>query len=305
MAVGLSCANGMMDLRAKDGSAVMMAYKASKKAGMWIPTFPDFTMPFNPDWPGVTPWTLLNAEQFRPVGPAGYSNLKDLLRSPEYAAAFDEVKSLGSLHSTARTEEQTLVAQFWANDRDGTHKPPGHLNEITQVIAANQCNTFSENARLFALLNLALADAGIVSWDCKYATSIDLWRPITGIRNAHKDHNSQTEADSGWQPLSNDPAVNGFTPPFPAWISGHATFAATHAAVLREFYGTNELTFTITSDDTPGIERTYNSLDAIARENGVSRIYLGVHWRMDFEDGYTAGTALGEWVVANFLRPVE
>lgn len=305
IALGMSCANGIMGLRSDDGSSVMMPYNAGHKAGDWIPTPADFTLPFNPDWPGVEPWTMLNAQQFRPVGPAGYTNMKALLRSPEYTAAFNEVKSLGELDSAERTEEQTIIARFWANDRNGTYKPPGHLNVITQVLAAEMGNMLSENARLFALLNMAMADAGVVAWDCKYATPIDLWRPITGIRKANKDRNKDTDADPQWEPLSNDPAVNGFTPPFPAWVSGHATFAATHAAVLREFYGTDEITFTIKSDDLPGVERTYHSLDAIAHENGISRVYLGVHWRMDYEDGYTAGTELGEWTVQNFLRPVD
>jgi hypothetical protein len=304
MALGMSCANGIMALRESDGSDIVMEYEPAKKPGDWIPTPPDFTMPFNPDWPGVTPWTMLDATQFRPFGPAGYDDMKDLLRSPEYTEAYNEVKSLGDINSTERTDEQTLIARFWANDRDGTYKPPGHLNFIAQVIAAQQGNTLSENARLFALLNLALADAGIVAWDCKYATPIDLWRPVTGIRKGHRDHNQATERDPDWSPLSDDPAVNGFTPPFPAWISGHATFAATFAAVLREFYGTDEITFTITSDDTPGVERTYHSLAEAAWENAMSRIYLGVHWRMDAEDGNTAGTELGEWVVDNYLLPI-
>jgi hypothetical protein len=304
-ALGMVCADGIMGLRAGDGSADEAPYAFGDRPGDWVRTPPDFSDPASPHWPGVTPWTLQGADQFRPDGPAGYTDVESLLRSPQYAAAYEEVKQLGSIDSTQRTAEQGLVARFWANDRDGTYKPPGHLNLVTQVIAAERSNTLSENARLFALLNLALADAGIVAWDAKYATPIDLWRPVTGIRRGGRDRNPRTRPDPHWTPLSHDPTVNGFTPPFPAWVSGHATFAAAHAAVLRGFFGTDAITFTIPSDDAPGVSRTYHSLDAAARENGLSRIYLGVHWRMDFEDGYDAGTALGEWVVATQLQPLE
>jgi hypothetical protein len=304
-ALGTASADGILALRSDDGSGDETPYEVGDRPGDWVRTPPDFSDPASPHWPRVTPWTLERADQFRPDGPAGYTDMETLLRSPSYAAAYDEVKRLGAIDSTERSAEQTLVARFWANDRDGTYKPPGHLNLVTQVIAADRGNALSENARLFALVNLALADAGIVAWDAKYATPIDLWRPVTGIRRGGQDRNPRTRPAPHWTPLSHDPTVNGFTPPFPAWVSGHATFAAAHAAVLRGFFGTDVITFTIPSDDTPGVSRTHHSLDAAARENGLSRIYLGVHWRMDFEDGYDAGTALGEWVVESQLRPLD
>jgi membrane-associated phospholipid phosphatase len=302
MAIGLACANGTLGLRADDGSDNDAPYVPGSNYGDWVPTAPDFSGPASPNWPLVTPWTMISADQFRPLGPAGYTSMTALLRSREYAAVYNDVKKLGSVGSRHRTPEQTLIARFWANDRDGTYKPPGHLNVITQVVAAQQGNTLFENARLFALLNLALADAGIVAWDAKYSTSIDLWRPITGIRQGAHDHNPRTVPSPHWTPLSHDPAVNGFTPPFPAWVSGHATFAATHAAVLREFYGTDNITFTVGSDDTPDVERNYASLTQAALENGRSRVYLGVHWQFDADDGFAAGSALGEFVVDNYLR---
>jgi membrane-associated phospholipid phosphatase len=307
MALGGTCAAGIMALRANDGADNDDPYVFGKGPGHWIPTPPDYTAPLSPNWPGVTPFTMTSSDQFRPLalGPAGYTNMTDLLLSPEYAAAYDDVKSIGAIDSATRTAEQTLIARFWANDRDGTFKPPGHLNYIAQVVADQQGNTLFENARLFALLNLALGDAGIVAWDTKYSYDIDLWRPITGIRQGNTDGNPATIVDMRWTPLSHDPEVNGFTPAFPAWASGHATFGAAHAAVLREFYGTDAITITIGSDDTPGEFRTYDTLTEAAIENGRSRVYLGVHWQLDADAGYDAGTRLGAYVVQNFLRPLD
>jgi len=127
--------------------------------------------------------------------------------------------------------------------------------------------------------------------------ALDIWRPITGIRRADEDDNP-TEADPSWEPL------NSFTPAFPAYISGHPTFAATAAAVFTEFFGTDALTHTITTDDPlyQGGPRTYSSFAQEAEENARSRIYLGVHWSFDAEDGLIAGRALGQYVARNALQ---
>jgi hypothetical protein len=305
MNLGTTCANGIMSIRANDNSDLKVPYPLGGFPGDWQPTPPDYTYPpASPHWPLVTPWTLVRPDQFRPIGPCGFTSMWALLASPCYAAQFQDVKAYGALNSTVRTAEQTLIARFWANDRDGTYKPPGHLNDIAQVVAANNGNTMSQNARLFALLNLALADAGIVAWDAKYSTDIDFWRPITGIRHASVDGNPLTIQDRTWEPLSNDPQVNGFTPPFPAYTSGHATFGAAHAAVLEKFYRTDTMNYTISSDDTPGVFRAYTSFSQAALENGRSRIYLGVHWQFDADDGFQTGQELGHFVVANYLRRI-
>ena len=148
-----------------------------------------------------------------------------------------------------------------------------------------------------------MGDAGVVAWDCKYDTKIDLWRPITAIREADTDGNPHTHADPTWEPL------NPFSPPFPAYISGHATFSAAHAAVMADFFGTDNVTFTIDSED-PFYHllpehplRTFHSFAAAAWENAESRLYLGVHYRFDATDGNAAGTALGHWVSAHMLQP--
>jgi hypothetical protein len=297
VALGKAVADGIIAFRSDDGTATDPPYPIGSNPGEWRPTFPDFTSPpFNPGWGATKPWTMISGSMFRPGGPSGYTNLAALLASTEYSGMVNEVKTLGARNSAVRTPYETETAWFWANDRNGTFKPPGHLNYITGVIAAGQGLSLSETARLFALVNLAMADAGLVAWDVKYRTDIDLWRPISAIREAASDGNAATEADPEWEPL------NPFTPPFPAYISGHATFAAAHAAVLRGFFGRDDITFNITSDDTPGVFRTYHSLDAAARENGRSRIFLGVHYQFDADDGYQSGTALGDYVVKQHLR---
>jgi hypothetical protein len=302
IALGAECVTLMLESRADDGSDNSDPYVPGGNPGDWAPTLPDFSGPASPNWPLVTPWTMRSGSQFRPTGPAGFTDMAALLASPEYALQFDDVYAYGDIDSAVRTEYETETARFWANDRDGTYKPPGHLYHITQVVSADHGLTLEENARLFALVGLAMADAGIVAWDAKYATPIDLWRPVTGIHQADTDGNRGTAADATWVPLSHDPDVNGFTPPFPAYVSGHATFGAAHAAIMTRFFGSNDVSFTITSDDTPDVLRTYRKFSDAALENGRSRVFLGVHWQWDADDGYVAGTALGNHIADHFLR---
>lgn len=299
--VGRQAARNVIDARRNDGSDEITPYVIGNNPGDWRPTYPDYTPPFTPNWGRVKPWTMIRADQFRPPGPLGTLDMNAALTNPHYARAFKDVVEYGARHSRKRTEYQTQTAFFWANDVDGTYKPPGHLNHIAQVLARQQGLTLIESARLFALLNIGLADAGIVAWDCKYDTNLDFWRPITGIREADTDGNPRTLADPTWEPL------NAFTPPFPAYISGHATFAATAARVFAQFFGSDRITHTISTDDPlyAGGPRTYRSFSEAAVENARSRIYLGVHWQFDADDGVKAGTALGDYVASGILRPVR
>ncbi|MBM4074343.1 MAG: vanadium-dependent haloperoxidase, partial [Planctomycetes bacterium] len=144
------------------------------------------------------------------------------------------------------------------------------------------------------------------AWDAKYNTNIDLWRPISAIRLADQDGNSKTTADPNWEPL------NPFSPPFPAYVSGHATFGATHAAVMAGYFGTDTCTFTITSEDpfykalgAQAGPRTYKKFSDAAWENAISRLYLGVHYRFDATDGNRTGTAIGRYAVTSSLRRIS
>ena len=157
----------------------------------------------------MTPFAIPTSSFFRPNGPPA-------LESAKYAADYNEVKEIGKVDSTSRTAEQTQIAEFWV-DGAGTVTPPGHWNVIAQdVVAAARGHTpISRNARLFALLNVALADAAICAWDAQ--STYNFWRPVTAIQMGDTDGNPATAPDTTWLPLI-------ITPPFPDYISGHRTF---------------------------------------------------------------------------------
>lgn len=267
--------------------------------GAYQPTFPDYTTPpFNPGWGNVKPWCMLHGSQFRNSrGPLGYNNIGNLIHSVRYANQYKEVLLYGKRTSTVRTADQTEIAWFWANDRNGTYKPPGHMNAIAQRISQQNNLNLEQNCRLFAMLNVGLADAGILAWDAKYLTDIDLWRPITAIRNAATDGNPLTKANPNWVPLLD------FSPPFPGYESGHAAFGGAFAAVMAGFFGTDTMTFTAQTDE-PGftdVVRTYNSFSQCGFEDALSRIYLGVHFRMDVEDSYNNAKRMGSTLATTFF----
>lgn len=307
--LGQAIANAIIATRADDGSDNNDPYVPGSNPGDWRPTGSGDAV--TPNWFRVRPFTMTSGSQFRPPRPAAYATKSQLLSSPEYAAQVNEVKQLGSATSTVRTAEQTDIAFFWANDVDGTYKPPGHLFRLTQIISKMRQLSLEENARLFALVALALGDAAIVAWDAKYSTDLDLWRPETAIRLANTDGNPATQADPNWEPLSVMMKTDGskvrFSPAFPAYVSGHATFGATHSGILRNYFGTDNVTFTLDTDDpsVPGVTRTFNSFSSAALENGRSRVYLGVHYQWDADAAYVSGTQLADYVFANFLKPLS
>jgi membrane-associated phospholipid phosphatase len=280
-------AQEVLALRRHDGADQVVPSTIGTEPGEWQPTPPAYQQqPALPQWPQVTPFTMTSGSQFRPPAPPP-------LTSAEYTASFNEVKALGAKDSAVRTEDQTQIALFWING-PGTATPPGHWNEVAQVVAESQGNSLVENARLFALLNLAVADAGIVSWDAKYA--YDLWRPVTAIRAADLDGNADTVADPDWTPFI-------VTPPFPAYTSGHSTFSAAAAAALADFFGRDDIAFTLRSETPDATDRSFASFADAAWESGVSRIYGGIHWNFDNVQGLATGEALGHFVVAHYLRP--
>ena len=300
--VGAAAAAAILADRAADAPyANDTTYIYGTQPGAYQPTAPDFhTPPFTPGWGFVKPWCMLAHDQFRsPGGPLGHRFVKVLLRSPAYATALNEVQSVGRRFSTTRTADQTQFAWFWANDRNGTFKPAGHLNSITQVVSKNNNLTLEQNARLFAMINVAMADAGIIAWDAKYLTDIDLWRPITAIRNANLDANPQTTQDTSWRPLLD------FTPPFPGYASGHSSFAGAWATTMAGFFGTDTMTFTVGTDEpiVQNVKRTFTSFSQAGMEDALSRVYLGVHFRFDCTDGYNNAAKMASFMVSNFFQP--
>jgi hypothetical protein len=272
--------------RADDGADRPGAYTSQPGPGRWRPTPTQFRAALRPDWGLVTPFAIRKGTQLRPAGPPALS-------SAAFAAAFREVKRLGGKDSAARTPDQTQIAFFWA-DGDGTVTPPGHWNIIAQTVALDRGTTLAESARLFALLNISLADAGVLCWVIKF--TYEFWRPVTAINEADPDGDPATAGDPAWRPLLE-------TPPFPAYVSGHSTFSGAAAAVLASFFGTDDVTFKATSEGTPGVTRTYRTFSEAAEEAGQSRIYGGIHWQFDNVDGLAVGRHLGRYVCRGFLLP--
>ena len=274
-------------------------------------------------WGKVKPFVMKSAAQFRVPPPPP-------LASPEYAAAFNEVKALGGdgvVTPTVRTAEQTEIGLYWAYD--GTPSlcaPPRLYNQLAVQIADQIGSDVVELARLLALANTALADAAIAIWESKY--DYEFWRPVTGIREADAgtgptgagDGNPATVGDPTFSPLG-APASNlngpNFTLPFPAYPSGHAGFGGALFQTLRNFYGTDDIAFTFVSDEFNGVTednsgnvrpllpRSFSSLSEAEEENGQSRIYLGIHWTFDKSEGITQGRRVANYVFEHAFRPLR
>ncbi|MFD5326445.1 DNRLRE domain-containing protein [Streptomyces sp. NPDC127092] len=300
--VGQKAAAAMINARQGDGSAAIGPYTGSTQPGYWRPTGTGDGA--TPQWGLVKPFGILSGSQFRSSGPGGQTQMSSLLTSQTYADQVNDVKLLGGSESTARTADQTQAALFWANDLDMTYKPPGQLFEHTQILSRQHGTTVSGNAKLFALTAFAMADAAVVAWDQKYQTDIDLWRPVSAI-NLDGDGNANTAADADWQPLSQNREGGHFTPAFPAYVSGHATFAGAWSKVTQAWFGTDRITWTATTEDpnAKGVTRTFTSISAAATENAIARVWLGVHYRWDGTDGLAAGGNAGAYVAANKLKP--
>src|SRR5262249_50021577 len=196
------------------------------------------------------------------------------LDSATWAADYHEVQAFGAAVGSFRTAEQSEIAQFWA-DGAGTETPPGHWNHIAREVVAMTGTSLEKSARLFALLNIAMADAAICAWDAKY--TYNFWRPVTAIRSGDTDGNPATTPDSSWSSFI-------VTPSFPDYVSGHSAFSAAAATVLAFFYGTDDIPFTTGSDALPGVFRSFPSFSAAAVEAAMSRIYGGIHFRSASQD---------------------
>jgi hypothetical protein len=309
--LGRSAAAAVLDLRENDGSEhpeplVGIDFIPSEEPGIWRQDpISQHPLALGARWGEVAPFVLESATQFRaPTPPA--------LDSAEYAAAYDEAKRFGGdgvVTPTERTPDQTITATYWAYD--GTPSlcaPPRLYNQITMEIAGNQRSNVVELARLLALVNAAMADAGIAVWESKY--HYQYWRPVTGIRELDDPTFSPLGA-----PASNLTGPN-FTPPFPAYPSGHAGFGGALFQILRRFYGTDDIAFTFVSDEFNGrtrdnegnmrplTPRSFPSLSSAEEENGQSRIYLGIHWSFDKTEGIAQGRRVADYVFENIFAPI-
>jgi hypothetical protein len=288
VAVGQEAARQMLDWRSADGSSPPGFYAPGSGPGVWQPTPPAFAPPASPQWGHVTPFSISNDAAFRP--PA-----QPALDSAEYTAAFNEVKSIGAANSATRTSEQSEIAQFWYGT-GGTYTAPGYWNQIAQGLVQRYGNSLVQNARLFALLNVAQADASFTIWDAKY--TYNFWRPVTAIRAADSDGNNDTVADTTWTPFL-------VTPAHPSYTSGHSGNSGAAVAVLTAYFGTDAIPFSFSSDSLPGVTRSFPSLSAALQECSDSRVFAGIHWRFDVAVGQSMGLEVGSYVVAHSLLPVR
>lgn len=287
---GSSVASQILAGRVGDGSATAGTYTTPAAPGIWQPTPPANAPALLPNWGNVTPFGVVSGSQFQAPTPPS-------LTSAEYAAAYNEVKELGSATSATRTADQTEIAKFWA-DGGGTITPPGHWNYIAQDVVDAANLSLVQSARTFVALNVAMADAGITAWDTKYA--YDFWRPVTAIRLGDTDGNAGTLEDPTWTPLLT-------TPPFPSYTSGHSTFSGAAAGVLSELFG-DSYAFSTPSYDTTlfpvPVVRNFSSFQEAAEEAGKSRIYGGIHFEFDNVAGLTAGAQIGAYIMENHFAPV-
>jgi hypothetical protein len=289
VAYGKLVAGRMLAERADDGSTDVVTYVPGTEPDDWQPTPPAFAPAAIPQWATVEPFGISSPDQFRADPPPS-------LDSPEFTQAFNEMKAIGASIGSTRTDEQTDIARFWAGP-SGTVQPPGHWNSIARDVADAQDNSLAQNARMFALLNIGMADALITAWDTKFHYSFV--RPVTAIQNAANDGNPDTIADPAWSPLLT-------TPGHPSYMAAHSALSATAATVLAEFFGNDAIAFTSSAEVTVGgtvITRSFDGFWDAAEEAGASRIYGGIHWSFDNEAGLEAGHSVGEFVADNLLRP--
>ena len=272
----------MVALRSHDGSdAPPVPYVFGTAPGNYQSTPPNFPkQPQFTNWSHVTPFAIENAAQFRPQPPPALS-------SDEYEAAFNETKSLGIANGTAASTDQALTGRFW----NGAIQ--NYWNEITQTAVIDSGLTTAQTARVFALLNLTIADSVIAFYEAKY--TYNRWRPVTAIRNASTTENAKTLPDPAWLPEV------GNTTPDPSYPGAHAVISAAAEAVLTSFFHHDHLKFDVTSEVMPGTVRTFDSFSDAANEATLSRIFAGVHFRFDLTQGQRLGGQVAEFVTDNFL----
>jgi PAP2 superfamily/Vanadium chloroperoxidase N-terminal domain len=297
IAVGQAAAAAMLLVRKSDGSSAAAQYAPGTAPGKWrphpnpSPANPPIADPalavgnapaLLPQWAQMTPFTLVTSWQFRLAGPPS-------LTSAEYARDYDEVKRIGGKDSAARTDEQSQIARFWY---EGSAQG---WSRIARVLAAERGLDRWDSARLFALVNTAIADGFIAGFDTRYV--YDLWRPVTAIRAGDADGNDLTIADPRWETYLN-------TPPIPEYPSTHSIAGGAAAAVLARFFGSDKTSFRMTSGAPfAGITRSFASFSQAAQENADSRVYAGVHFRSACQDGIRLGQRIGARAFANYLQP--
>ena len=275
MRVGRQAAARLLALRRDDGASRPVAHPAGTKSGEYRPTPPDFTPALFAQWGRVQPFVLTSSSQFRPTAPLAPT-------SARARAEIDEVRAIGGKTSALRSAEQSEISRYWYES-----SPQGWNRIAREVDAARGLDEW-QSARLFALVNLAMADGFIGGFEAKY--HFNYWRPATAIRES---------GNSSW--LSDLD-----TPPVPDYPSTHTVLGAAAAAVLARFFDTDMVSFSMTSGAPyAGITRRFWSFSEAAQENGASRILAGIHFQTAVRAGYVQGDLIGGWTYDRALRPVR
>jgi hypothetical protein len=284
LAVGVAAANAILALRAGDGvaGANSVPYTPGTAPGDWQPTPPGFVSPFMVGWGQVSTFGVVDGTQFRCEPPPE-------LQTGKYARDFNEVKNVGSINSTARPPDRHNVSIFYA----GT-SPTSAFGETACQVSAAQGKSLAENAQIFALLNMAIADALITSMAGKFY--YNLWRPVTAIRAADTDGNSQTAKDATWLPLNT-------TPPYPTHPGNYSSVACAAREVLEAAFGKSGHDYTLVSS--VGVPLTYSAFKQMSDDVYDARIYGGIHFRFEQDAGEWIGARVGKHTLQNYLRPVR
>jgi len=275
MRVGRQAAARLLALRRDDGASRPVAHPAGTKAGEYRPTPPDFTPALFAHWGKVQPFVLKSSSQFRPAAPLAPT-------SARARAEIEEVRAIGGKTSALRSAEQSGISRYWYESS------PQGWNRITREVEASRGLDEWQSARLFALVNLAMAEGYIGGFEAKY--HFNYWRPATAIREG---------GDASWLPDLD-------TPPVPDYPSTHTVLGAAAAAVLARFFDTDMVSFSMTSGAPyAGITRRFWSFSEAAQENGASRILAGIHFATAVRAGYVQGDLIGAWTYDRALRPVR
>lgn len=283
LALGKAAGKGIFDLRSDDGAFQnpIAEINNPQVPGLYQPV-PPTPFLYAPFWATLKPFALESPQQFR-IAPM------PALSSAQYTEDFNEVKSKGSKENSTRTAGETTIAKFWYEFSEIG------WNRVTATVAADKNLDLLATARLFALVNMALADSYIAGWDSKF--HYNFWRPYTAVRAAATDGNDNTSEDAAWEPLMNTPPVHDYP-------STHSTLGNAAATVLNEMIGKNTgFTMTSTSAEPANSTRTFSNFSQASLENADSRIFAGIHFRFSCEGGIELGKRIGDWIIENHLKP--
>jgi hypothetical protein len=277
--LGEAIGTKVLEARANDGASAPDSYRPKTRPGAYVPTAPTLA----PQWPGLKPFALTSASQFRPGAPVA-------LASKEWATDFNEIKELGGRDSKKRSAQQTENAKFWLASGGNVYYP------IVRGIYEGKKLGLLDGARFYALMSIARTDALIAVFEAKY--HYEFWRPVTAIRNADNDDNPSTERQATWQPI-------GDTPMHPEYPCAHCVLAASMTGVVETAFGTADIPAVSTTSPTlPGVTHGFTNMRALDAEVSEARISAGFHYRFSTRAGLELGHKVGAHVVNTVMQPI-